>query len=154
MLIMYRICYICILEFALFFNKINTMKNILFFVFIFSTLFIFSQSNEKFDKKLLVKFSKAEIIDLKNNQTEKFLFYEYCIDNASYLVDMPKGKDIKNRLSVEVEINDINNYIFYSLDITPLANDYLYFTVKDKDLLFVVKSSFHIKEQMKSKKDF
>lgn len=126
----------------------NPMKNILFLTFVFSSLFSFSQSNEKFDKRLLVKFSNTELIDLKNNQTEKFLIYEYCLDNATYFAEVPKGKDIKNRLSGEVEINDINNYNFYSLDITPLENDYQYFTVKDKNILLVLKSITHIKQQM------
>ena len=117
-----------------------------------STVF-FSQSNTDFDNRLLVKFTKAELIEMKKNQPDRLENYEYCLDNASYFVDVPKGKDYKHRITKELEIKDVNNYNIYALDITPLENDYQYFSVKDKNILLVLKSFKHIQQQLKSDLD-
>jgi len=125
---------------------------ILITLLLFSTA-LFSQSAKDFDNRLLVKFTKVELLEMKENQPDRLQIYEYCLDNASYFVDVPKGKDYKHRITKELEIKDVNNYNIYALDITPLENDYQYFSVKDKNILLVLKSFKHIQQQLKSDLD-
>ena len=123
------------------------MKTFLMIVCLFLSTMISAQ-NVEFDQRLLEKFSQEELIDLKENSPDRYNTISYCLDHGYYFVDVPEKKNIKERISGEITINDINNFNFLLLDISFLENDYQYFKVKDLDKLLVVKSGTHIYEEM------
>ncbi len=125
------------------------MKAQLLVAILFISNFMFSQTSIDFDERLLERFTVEELTDMKNNNADQLKVYEYCLDHAYYFVDKPIGKPYKERITSEVIINDIENFNFFKLDITPLEHDYQYFSVKNKNVLLVVKSGNHIFEEMK-----
>ena len=125
------------------------MKAQLLVVILFISNFIFSQTSMDFYERLLERFTVEELTEMKNNNPDQLKIHEYCLDNAYYFTDIPIGKPYKERITSEVNIDDIENFNFFKLDITPLENDYQYFSVKNKNVLLVVKSGNHIFEEMK-----
>ena len=123
------------------------MKTILILITLFISNFIIAQT-EEFDKRLLDKFSQSELSEMKINSPDRFKTIEYCLDHGYYFVDIPDSKDINERISGEVIIDDINNFNLLLLDITFLENDYQYFKIKNMDKLLVIKSGTHIYEEI------
>ena len=109
---------------------------------------IFTAQSDKFDHRLLEKFSQNELEDLKQNSPDRFKTIVYCMDHGYYFVDIPDSKNINERISGEITIKDLNNFNFLLLEIPFLENDYQYFKVKGKDKLLVVKSGTHIYEEL------
>ena len=123
------------------------MKTFLITLCLIVTNFLTAQS-DKFDQRLLEKFSQNELEEMKSNSPDRFKTIEYCLDHGYYFVDIPQSKDINERISGEVIINDLNNFNLLLLDITFLENDYQYFKIKNIDKLLVVKSGTHIYEEL------
>ncbi|MBM77638.1 MAG: hypothetical protein CL846_04090 [Crocinitomicaceae bacterium] len=107
---------------------------------------------QKTDDLLLVKYTKEEIKTMKRSQSDKYEFLKFCLTDGFYFVDLPEKKSIKNRISGNVSIANIEEFNFLELNIELLQNDYKYYTVDDKKVLLVVKSIDHINSELKTKK--
>ena len=117
------------------------MKKSLLIVLIFSLFKItFSQDNNPEINKI-------------NNELNEFLSFNKNINylniNGYYFVDLPIGKDYKSRLSGEIIINDSSKIDLLSLDVNFSIDDYKYYFVTNLNLLLVIKSIRHIKNEMK-----
>ena len=124
------------------------MKNIFIASFLIISTILTAQSNSNYDARLLELFSANEISEIIEEEPYRIQLIEYCLDHAFYFVETSKSKDFSERISGTVEIDDVENFNFFKLEIELLENDYQYFKVKDKDLLLVVKSGQHISTEM------
>ena len=115
---------------------------------LFFSEFISAQTNHDLTNRLLEKYSNEELAEIKSSDPDLYKFLEYSLDHAFYFVDQPKEKDFSHRIKGEVIIDDVKDFNFLLLDITFLENDYQYFTVKDKNVLLVVKSIAHLSKEM------
>ena len=124
------------------------MKALLIISCLLTSNIIISQTNQ-FDQRLLEKYSQNELVEMQQNNPDRFNSIVYSLDHGFYFVDVPSSKNINDRISGEVTITDINNFNFLMLGINFLENDYQYYKVKNLDKLLVVKSSAHINEEIK-----
>ncbi|MDG2370052.1 MAG: hypothetical protein P8M12_05375 [Flavobacteriales bacterium] len=124
------------------------MKNIFIASFLILSSFLTAQNNSNYDVRLLELFSENEISNIMEEDPYRIQLIEYCLDHAFYFVETSKSKDFSERISGTVEIDDVENFNFFKLEIEMLENDYQYFKVKDKELLLVVKSGQHISSEI------
>jgi hypothetical protein len=124
------------------------MKNIFIASFLILSSFLTAQNNSNYDVRLLELFSENEISNIIEEDPYRIQLIEYCLDHAFYFVETSKSKDFSERISGTVEIDDVENFNFFKLEIEMLENDYQYFKVKDKELLLVVKSGQHISSEI------
>ena len=114
-------------------------KNILIILLFFSLKIFVCQEN-----KLDFNYSNKEVsnfLSLTKN-------INYLNINGYYFVDLPTGKDYKSRLSGEIIINDSSNIDIQSLNVNFSIDDYKYYLVTNLNLLLVIKSIRHIKNEM------
>ena len=113
------------------------MKKSILIVLIFSLFNIsFCQDNLEINKEL------TEFLSFNKN-------INYLNTNGYYFVDLPLGKDYKSRLSGEIIINDSSKIDLLSLDVNFSIDDYKYYLVTNLNLLLVIKSIRHIKNEFK-----
>ena len=100
--------------------------------------------SQEVDSRLLTKFSKDELKELKANDPEQYTFIYQCLDYGFYLANF-NGKSLSKEVRGEIEVADINNINFFSLGLEPEENRYLYYKIKGHDKLLVIRSIGHIK---------
>jgi len=116
------------------------MKNTLLIILMFSSLKItFCQDNNSEINQ--INEEVTEFLSLNKN-------VNYINSNGYYFVDLPTGKDYKSRLSGEIIINDSSKIDLLSLGINFSNDDYKYYLVSNLNLLLVIKSIRHIKNEM------
>ncbi len=127
----------------------NVKKLVLLVVVAFFSATMFSQ---EFDDRLLVKYTKEELADIKANDPDQYTFLYDCLNHGFYLANF-KGKSLSKEVRGEIEVKDINNINFFDLGLEPEENRYLYYKIKGHDKLLVIRSVGHIKmEAAKAKK--
>ena len=114
-------------------------KNISIILLFFSLKILFCQEN-----KANFNYSNKEVAEFLSLNIN----INYLNSNGYYFVDLPKGKDYKSRLSGEIIINDSSNIDIPSLDVIFSIDDYKYYLVTNLNLLLVIKSVRHIKNEM------
>lgn len=122
--------------------KILTMKQIIIIQLLsFIVLPFYSQ---QVDQRLLVKFSEAELIEMMTEDKEQYQFYLNCLDYGHYLSNyVTKEKTVEKIGELDLSCSDDIN--FFSLNIEPVPNQYLYFKLKDCEKMLVIRSVEHIK---------
>lgn len=101
-------------------------------------------SAQDFDARLLVKYSKAELTDMKANNPEQYNFISDCLDHGFYIANSG-GKALSKEVRGEIDIADMDNINFFEFNLEPEENRYLYYKIKGQDKLLVVRSIGHIK---------
>lgn len=95
----------------------------LFLIACFGAFFSTYTMAQDVDQRLLVKYSQAELVDMKKNSNEKYKLLVYSLDNAMYItnysdekgendgvIEMPeKGK---NYLELGFELNEKENQFY------------------------------------------
>ena len=114
-------------------------KNISIILLFFSLKILFCQEN-----KANFNYSNKEVAEFLSLNIN----INYLNSNGYYFVDLPKGKDYKSRLSGEIIINDSSNIDIPSLNVIFSIDDYKYYLVTNLNLLLVIKSIRHIKNEM------
>ena len=93
------------------------MKNIFIASFLIISSFLTAQSNSNYDARLLDLFSENEINKIIEEEPYRIQLIEYCLDHAFYFVETSKAKDFSERISGTVEIDDVENFNFFKLEI-------------------------------------
>jgi hypothetical protein len=100
--------------------------------------------SQDFDDRLLVKYSKQDLVDMKANDPELYNFTYACLNHGFYLANF-SGKSLPKEVIGEIEVADISNINFFALKLEPVENRYLYYKIIGQDKLLVVRSIGHIK---------
>lgn len=101
----------------------------------FLTLSIGFVSAQNYDSRLLKKFSQSELTAMEQNDPKSLHRYEYALDHAIYVTDLPQGKDAELP-SIALQ-GDNQNFADLGLDI---INTNQYFKIEGTDKMLVVKS--------------
>ena len=126
------------------------MKKVLIILIsiMFSGSMLFGQNTE-FDSRLLVKYSVEELNNIEKENPSEISFLLHCIESAQYITPFPEGKEGAVEIIGEMEIRDINNINFFELNVELIQDNYQYYTIKDSNMLLVIKSKDHILKTLK-----
>ena len=114
----------------------------------FSGSTLFGQNTE-FDSRLLVKYSVEELNNIEKENPSEIRFLLHCIESAHYITPFPEGKEDAVEIIGEMEVRDINNINFFELNVELIQDNYQYYTIKDSNMLLVIKSKDHILKTLK-----
>lgn len=109
---------------------------------------LFGQDTE-FDSRLLVKYSVEELNKIEKENPSEIRFLLHCIESAQYITPFPEGKEGAVEIIGEMEVKDINNINFFELNVELIQDNYQYYTIKDSNMLLVIKSKVHILKTLK-----
>ena len=115
------------------------------------SLLVFPCFSQLVDERLLIKFSESELLTMIDEESEKYQYYLDCLDYGCYLANYEVKKAPKEIIG-ELELKAISEINFFSLDIEPVSNKYLYFKLKGFDKMLVIRSIEHIKMEASKKK--
>jgi len=115
---------------------------------IFSGSMLFGQ-NTDFDSRLLVKYSVEELNNIEKKNPSEIRFLLHCIESAQYITPFPEGKKDAVEIIGEMEVRDINDINFFELNVELIQDNYQYYTIKDSNMLLVIKSKDHILKTLK-----
>lgn len=101
----------------------------------FLTLSIGFVSAQNYDSRLLKKFNHEELSSMEQNDPQSLDRYEYALDHAMYITDLPSGKSID--LPTITLNEEGQNFADLGLDI---INTNQYFKIEGTDKMLVVKS--------------
>jgi len=107
---------------------------------------------EKTDKRLEVKFSQDELVELKANNLVEYEFLRFCVKNAFTIFPMPKGKENVSEIQEAIDIEDIENINFFNLGLSIEDEEWQYYPITGTDKLLVIYSRKTINEKIKNKK--
>lgn len=109
----------------------------------FLTLSIGFVSAQNYDSRLLKKFSNDELAAMEQNDPKSLNRYEYALDHAMYVTDIPSGK------SADLQVITLNGegqtFADLGLDI---INSNQYFKIEGTDKMLVVKSIWVLDNEM------
>jgi hypothetical protein len=118
------------------------------FVLIILSFSAIAQS-DKVDDRLLIKYSVEELNALKTETPSEYNYINYCLDNAWYIQALPKEKMKNNDGRIgKIQIQDINNINFYSLNVNIIKDDYQFFAIEGTNKMLVIKSKDHILKEL------
>lgn len=101
----------------------------------FALLTIGFVSAQNYDTRLLKKFSHEQLLNLEQNDPSTLKRYEYALDHAIYVTDMPAGKNVDLK-TIQFQ-GEGQNFADLGLDI--LAENQ-YYKIAGQDKVLVVKS--------------
>ena len=132
------------------FEKVLRMKKVLVILIsiMFSGSMLFGQNTE-FDSRLLVKYTVEELNNIEKENPSEISFLLHCIESAHYITPFPEGKEDAVEIIGEMEVRDINNINFFELNVELIQDNYQYYTIKDSNMLLVIKSKDHILKTLK-----
>ena len=132
------------------FEKVLRMKKVLVILIsiMFSGSMLFGQNTE-FDSRLLVKYSVEELNNIEKENPSEISFLLHCIESAHYITPFPEGKEDAVEIIGEMEVRDINDINFFELNVELIQDNYQYYTIKDSNMLLVIKSKDHILKTLK-----
>jgi hypothetical protein len=99
-------------------------------------IFVFSNAQESYDD--------TEIHDFLNDNKNK----SFIQKNAYSFMSIPNEKNYRERLAGEIIIKDTSIINIGEMNVNFLMHDYQYYYVKNFNILFVLKSVDHLKNEM------
>ena len=87
-----------------------------------------------------------EVVDFLSNKEN----LNYLNKSGYYFLSLPKDKSFSNRLAGTILISDTSKLDINQMDVDFLMNDYQYYLVSNWNILLVLKSVDHLKNEMKS----
>ena len=120
----------------------NFMKRFLFIVIVFFCCnALFSQKENP--SKIV---ENNELVDFLSNKKN----VNYLNKSGFYFLNVPKEKSFSNRLAGTILITDTSKLDITKMNINFLMNDYQYYLVSNWNILLVLKSIDHLKNEMRS----
>ncbi|MCH2230856.1 MAG: hypothetical protein MK105_10970 [Crocinitomicaceae bacterium] len=95
----------------------------------------FVSFSQELDSRLLERYSSLELAELAKDNPAEYKFLVHALDNAIYIIDLPKGKEVELE-SIEIKGKELN-FIDLGLSIEDRTQ---HFKVIGEDKLLVVKS--------------
>ena len=118
----------------------------LLFTLCFSMFFVGGVMSQKYDARLLQRFTEIQLSNLQNENPQELDLLNYALDNAIYFADVPEGKNIE---LTEISLpNGEPTFINLGLNI---EDQNQYFLVREKNKMLVVKSSLVLSHEMNKK---
>jgi hypothetical protein len=74
----------------------------------------------------------------------------YLNKSGFYFLNIPKEKSFSNRLAGTILISDTSKLDITKMNVNFLMNDYQYYLVSNYNILLVLKSIEHLKNEMRS----
>ena len=99
---------------------------------------------QHFYQRLLVKFSEADLIEMMTEDKEQYQFYLNCLDHGLYLSNYVSKEKTAEKIG-ELDLGCSDDINFFSLNIEPVSNQYLYYKLKGCEMMLVIRSIEHIK---------
>jgi len=119
-------------------------------ILLICSLSIQAQSNNT-DAKLLKKYSKKELTELKKNASE-YEFAKYCIDNAFYIGEGSKEKIAASPTEYgTIKIKELTDINFFELNIELKQSDFQAFVINGTSKVIMIKSRDRILKELKTK---
>ena len=119
----------------------NFMKRFLFIVIVFFCCnALFSQKENP--SKIV---ENNELVDFLSNKKN----VNYLNKSGFYFLNVPKEKSFSNRLAGTILITDTSKLDITKMNINFLMNDYQYYLVSNWNILLVLKSIDHLKNEMR-----
>ena len=87
-----------------------------------------------------------ELVDFLSNKKN----VNYLNKSGFYFLNVPKEKSFSNRLAGTILITDTSKLDITKMNINFLMNDYQYYLVSNWNILLVLKSIDHLKNEMRS----
>ena len=103
-----------------------------------------SVENGSVDSRLMERYSKSEIKDMKKDDPDQLAMLTYALDHAIYITDYPKGKNVNFET---IQLVSEENLTFVALDLE-IKSENQYFQIEGQDKLLVVKSSWVLNHEM------
>ena len=116
---------------------------------------------ERFSFIIIVFFSCITIFSQKenpskiveNNELLDFLSKKKNVNflnkSGFYFLNIPKEKPFSNRIAGTILISDTSKFDITKINVNFLMNDYQYYLVSNWNILLVLKSIDHLKNEMK-----
>ncbi len=118
------------------------LLNALLTLFLLSASWVHSQ--EKMDKRLLVRYSESELTQMLENNPEEYKIMMYALENGMYIANYSAEK---GEVYPEIE-RPRNNQTFIDLNLQILEENQ-YFKIKGEEKMLIVKSKVLIKNELK-----
>ena len=114
--------------------------SLLIIVFLFSNSFL---SQKEISSNIPENQELVDFLSKKKN-------LNYLNKSGYYFLDIPKEKSFSNRLAGTILISDTSKLDINKIGVDFLMNDYQYYLVTNWNILLVLKSIDHLKNEMKS----
>ncbi|MES2588899.1 MAG: hypothetical protein V4622_07960 [Bacteroidota bacterium] len=116
----------------------NTFKNLkktsLVFLFFIGSSVVFSQ---EIDNRLLKKYSKTELINIKKNDVQEYNFLVKAVKEGVYVSNIPtsKGKRITYDGTLNIDPNQDHTFISLEKEIT---DEYQFYRIEGTQKMLVI----------------
>ena len=123
------------------------MKNT--FLILLSLTLQFYCFSQDYDKRLLNTYSVDELSTLKKEQPENFKMLNYALDNALYILDLPKEKSAEISAAINYDFNTKPTFLALGLSIQKQNQ---YFKINGSNKMLVLKSEWVLMNELNTKK--
>ncbi|MES2591766.1 MAG: hypothetical protein V4608_07770 [Bacteroidota bacterium] len=128
------------------------MKNTLFLIAFLFSASLSNAQNSGFDQRLLSKFSKNELTEMKSKNADTYAYWNFYVANAYQIVDLPAEKTNAHEIKGTVKIPDMSSINIFDLNHIPLKKDYQYYRIEGTNKLLMIISEEQIKEKFSAVK--
>jgi len=104
--------------------------------------------SQQTDSRLLSVYSETELNQIKQKDLANYNALIHGIENATYVVDLPKGKELPDMGSINLPSQ---GYSYASLGIKILEDQNQYFRINNSNKMLVVKSLLVLKNELLNK---
>ena len=120
----------------------NFMKRLLFIVIVFFYCNVLFSQKENPSKIV----ENNELIDFLSKKKN----VNYLNKSGFYFLNVPREKSFSNRLAGTILITDTSKLEITKMNVNFLMNDYQYYLVSNWNILLVLKSIDHLKNEIRS----
>ncbi|MBX7094227.1 MAG: hypothetical protein K1X56_05860 [Flavobacteriales bacterium] len=109
------------------------------FLAVFLTAGLSAQSSD-WDVRLLSKYSKEELTEMKSNTPEKLAYLNKVAKSGWVIMDLPAEKSNAHEIRGSVAISDLKNVNLFALGLSPEKKNYQYYRINGTNKMLVVLS--------------
>jgi transcription termination factor NusB len=128
-------------------SKRKTMKST--FILLFSILISSISLSQEFDKRLEKAYTSNQLTTMQKENPAQLKMLNYALDNALYVIDMPKEKMSEIQKSITYDLKKKATFLELGLTIQK-ENQYL--KINGLDKVLVVKSEWMLLNELNSRR--
>lgn len=134
-------------NFGLNYTKTKTMNTLI--ILLFSIVISSVSFSQDFDKRLEKAYTSSQLKTMKQENPLQFNMLNYALDNALYLIDMPKEKMSEFQKTITYDLKKKATFLELGLSI---QKENQYFKINGTDKVLVVKSEWVLLNELNSRK--
>lgn len=119
------------------------------FILLLSILISSISFSQDFDKRLEKAYTSSQLKTLKQENPVQFNMLNYALDNALYLIDMPKEKMSEFQKTITYDLK--KKATFLELGLT-IQKENQYFKINGTEKVLVVKSEWMLLNELNSRR--